>query len=293
MTLFPGYRQIRVTDPIQQAVMPMLLFYPTHVPPTGAELGPYQFEVSPEAEAAPGRYPVVVISHGSGGTHILYRTIAMHLARHGYIVAVPEHPGNNRLDNSLYGTVDNLMNRPRHIRLVLDAVAEDGALGQVTDIDQSAVVGHSMGGYTALAVAGGHPLSKEGEPVKVEKDERVRAIVLLAPATAWYQAEGALREVKTPILIMTGEHDDITPQWHADLVLNGVAEPETVMFREVENAGHFSFLSPFPPKLAAGGFPPTQDPEGFDREAFHQTLPEDIRLFLDKHLKPACYSAAP
>lgn len=285
MTLYPGYRQIVVTDPIQQAAMPVLLFYPTHQPPSGAELGPYQFAVSPEAEAAPGRYPVVVISHGSGGTHILYRTIAMHLARHGYIVAVPEHPGNNRLDNSLYGTVDNLMNRPRHIRLVLDAITQDAALGAVADCDTAAVIGHSMGGYTALAVAGGKPWSKEGQPVDVETDARVRALVLLAPATAWFQRQDTLKNVTAPILILTGQHDDITPQWHADLVRNGVADTEKVQFREVENAGHFSFLSPFPPKLVAGGFPPTQDPEGFDRVRFHEEFPEEIRKFLEQHLR--------
>jgi hypothetical protein len=58
-----------------------------------------------------------------------------------------------------------------------------------------------------------------------------------------------------------------------------------VHFCVVENAGHFSFLSPFPLKLKAGGFAPTLDPEGFDREAFHEELPEEIRQFLDRHLK--------
>jgi predicted dienelactone hydrolase len=283
--MFAGFRQLSIHDATQNAPIPVLVFYPTELPATTATLGPYQFEVSPDAPAAAGAYPMVVISHGSGGTHILYRTIAMHLAKNGYVVAVPEHPGNNRLDNSLYGTVDNLVNRPRHVRLVLDTLAADAALGSVVQADKAAVIGHSMGGYTALAVAGGMPWSKEGKPVAVATDARVRAIVLLAPATAWYQPEDALARVEVPILMITGEHDDITPQWHADLVLDRVPERQRVHFRVVENAGHFSFLSPFPPKLKAGGFAPTQDPEGFDREAFHEQLPEEIRQFLDRHLK--------
>ena len=283
--MFAGFRQLSIHDATQNASIPVLVFYPTELPATTATLGPYQFEVSPDAPAASGAYPMVVISHGSGGTHILYRTIAMHLAQNGYVVAVPEHPGNNRLDNSLYGTVDNLINRPRHVRLVLDTLAADAALGSVVQADKAAVIGHSMGGYTALAVAGGTPWSKEGKPVAVETDARVRAIVLLAPATAWYQPEDALERVEVPILMITGEHDDITPQWHADLVLDRVSERQRVHFRVVENAGHFSFLSPFPPKLKAGGFAPTQDPEGFDREAFHEQLPEEIRQFLDRNLK--------
>lgn len=285
MQTFPGYRQFTLHDPIQEADMPVLVFYPTHSHATGATLGPYTFEVSPEATPTPGRFPMVVISHGSGGTHILYRTIAMHLARHGYVVAVPEHPGNNRVNNSLYGTVDNLRNRPRHIRLVLDAIAADSELGAVVLPGNAAVIGHSMGGYTALAAAGGKPLSKEGEPVEVEHDARVQAIVLLAPATPWYRHAESLQNVSVPVLMVTGELDDITPQWHADLVLERVPDRARVEHRVVEKAGHYSFLSPFPPKLVAGGFAPTQDPEGFDREAFHAVLPEDIRQFLDRHLK--------
>lgn len=283
--MFAGFQQLSIHDAAQGAAIPVLVFYPTELPATTATLGPYQFEVSPDAPVAPGSYPIAVISHGSGGTHILYRTIAMHLAKNGYVVAVPEHPGNNRLDNSLYGTVDNLVNRPRHVRLVIDALIADAELGTAVEKDKAAVIGHSMGGYTALAVAGGTPWSKEGKPVAVETDARVRAIVLLAPATAWYQPENALQRVKVPILMITGEHDDVTPQWHADLVLDRVPERGSVHFRVVENAGHFSFLSPFPPKLKAGGFAPTLDPEGFDREAFHEELPEEIRQFLDRHLK--------
>lgn len=286
MPLYPGYRQLSVTDTTQGAPIPVLVFYPTDTPVTTATLGPYQFEVSPEAPASAGRFPLVLISHGSGGTHILYRTIAIHLARHGYMVAIPEHPGNNRIDNSLYGTVDNLVNRPRHVRLVLDAVLADMELAASAEADNAAMIGHSMGGYTALAVAGGLP-SKDGNPVEVETDARIKALVLLAPATAWYQAAEALRRVDLPMLLLTGEHDDITPQWHADLVLSGVADRQRVDFRVIENAGHFSFLSPFPDKLKAGGFAPTLDPEGFDRAAFHEKLPEDIRQFLDRHLKTA------
>lgn len=287
LTMFPGFRQLTIHDAIQHADMPVLVFYPTHRAPTTVTLGPYQFIASPEAPVADGSYPLVVISHGSGGTHILYRTIAMHLARNGYVVAIPEHPGNNRIDNKLYGTVDNLINRPRHVKQVLDHLAADRELGAFVDNTQAAVIGHSMGGYTALAIAGGTPWSKEGHPVAVDNDARVKALVLLAPATAWYQPQDALQRVKIPILMLTGEHDDITPDWHAEVVLDRVPDRAKVHFRKIANAGHYSFLSPFPPKLKAGGFAPTLDPEGFDREAFHAELPETIRQFLDAHLKAA------
>lgn len=61
----------------------------------------------------------MVISHGTGGSHLAYRTIAAHLAKSGYVVALLEHPGNNHDNNELSGTVENLTNRPRHVRLAM------------------------------------------------------------------------------------------------------------------------------------------------------------------------------
>ncbi|MDQ2883487.1 MAG: hypothetical protein M3Y48_20590 [Actinomycetota bacterium] len=67
---------------------------------------------------AAGAYPLVVISHGTGSSRLLYRRLAAHLARHGFIVAMPEHPLSNRNHNTLAGSRSNLANRPGHIRLV-------------------------------------------------------------------------------------------------------------------------------------------------------------------------------
>jgi pimeloyl-ACP methyl ester carboxylesterase len=148
-----------------------------------------------------------------------------------------------------------------------------------------AIIGHSMGGYTALAVAGGTPWSEDRQRVEVEPDPRVRALVLLAPATPWYQPEDSLRNVTAPILMLIAEHDPYTPRWHADLVLDRVPDKSKVTCRVVENAGHFSFLSPFPPQMRNASFLPSTDPAGFDREKFHERLPAEVLDFLDKNLR--------
>jgi hypothetical protein len=85
--------------------------------------------------------------------------------------------------------------------------------------------------------------------------------------------------------MLTAGHDPVTPRWQAELLLDRVPDRDQVTWKEIENAGHFSFLSPFPPHMRNPGFLPSTDPEGFDRERFHETLPGVILDFLDEKLK--------
>ena len=281
MELFAGSRMLQVRDDLKDLVFPLWVLYPTRVPAASVLVGPYSVDASPDAPPAEGRFPLVVISHGSSGSHLLYRTFAAHLAKNGYIVAMPEHPGDNRRDSRLFGTFENLVNRPRHLQLAMDAVFSDALFKNSLQAGNTALIGHSMGAYTALALAGGTPWFKEGQPVEVAADGRVKALVLLAPAAAWYQPGGSLKNVTVPILLLAAERDEMAPPWHAELILAGVADRSQVTYRLVANAGHFSFLSPFPPAVKRADFAPSMDPEGFDREKFHRQLGGELLTFLD------------
>ena len=217
---------------------------------------------------------------------------ALFLARSGFAVALIEHPGNSRNDDRLAGTVANLENRPRHVVRVLDAALADALLGPRISRDDVAMLGHSMGGYTALAVAGGNPSSLPhespegvGRPLAVAHDPRVRALVLLAPATPWFLLEGALSEVDLPILLLTAENDEYAPAFFGALVERGVRSPARVEARVVPLAGHFAFVSPFPPAMVRPDFPPSQDPPGFDRAAYQAVLRADVLAFLRRHCR--------
>jgi len=286
-----GCRALNVEDVVQGARVPVQILYPSRAPERLEQFGPYPLAIATDAPVEGERLPLVVISHGTGGSPWTYRGMAVHLARAGFVVALPEHPGNNRSDNSLANTAANLENRPRHVRLVLDAVFGDAQLGKRLSPSGVGVVGHSMGGYTALAVAGGRPSSFPNESpdgqartIPVVRDPRVRALVLLAPASPWFMAEGALAGVDLPILMRTAERDEHTPAMHAEIILRGVPDPRRIDHRVVPNAGHFSFQSPFPPAMTRPEFPPSQDPAGFDRAAFQPVLHAEILAFLRSSL---------
>lgn len=281
-----GCRFLEVDDPIQGTKIPLAILYPAEAREQEVRFGPYSVTLALDAAVASDTLGLVVISHGSGGTPWAYRDLAKHLARAGFVVALPEHPGNNRNDNSLAGSAVNLENRPRHLSLAITAALQQSFLAERLASDGAAVIGHSIGAYTGLALAGGKPWAAAHEtvqalpqPVPVRADERIRSLVLLMPALFWFPT-GSLSEVRVPILIRTGQKDTITPPSHANSVIDGVPDPSVVEHQTISDAGHFSVMSKFPPSMIRPDFPPSQDPPGFDRELIQPSLFCDIERFL-------------
>jgi predicted dienelactone hydrolase len=278
---YVGCKEIQIRDESKDVFFNVLVQYPTNESSVPMAFGPYTMEVCINAKLLEGRFPLVMISHGSGGSHLLYRTISTYLAKNGFIVAMVEHYGNNRNNNELENTEENLILRPKHISLTIDKLLSDSFFGKHIIGDKIAVIGHSIGGYTALALAGGVPRTREGKKIETTPDQRIKAIVLLAPGAGWFM--NGLDNVTTPILMLTAELDTITPSRDAETVLKGIPDESLVTFRQVANAGHFSFLSPFPESMRNPKFLPSTDPKGFEREKFHVQLPKEILAYLNKY----------
>lgn len=190
---------------------------------------------------------------------------------------------NNRNDNHLENTNDNLICRLKHISLTINEMFSDNRLGKSINADKIAVIKYSMGGAgTPLGIGRWVPRTKEGKKVEVALDTRVKAIVLLAPETGWFI--NSLEKVTVLVLLFIAGHDPITPGWNADIVLKDVPDKMQVRFRKIENAGHFSFLSLFPNAMKNPNFLPSTAPEEFDREQYHRLLPVEIFEFLKEKL---------
>ncbi|HEV2701475.1 MAG TPA: hypothetical protein VGV09_07580 [Steroidobacteraceae bacterium] len=277
--MFVGAREFVVAGDTQG--LTALLHYPCEAASRPTSFGPYALDVSVDAALAPGRFPLVAISHGSGGSPLLYRTLSLLLARHGFIVALPKHPGNSLGDNDLADSPRIFRERPRQLIALLDALSADATLAAALAAEPVTAIGHSLGGYTVLSVAGGQPWSRSRQPIPVPHDERIGALVVMAPACGPFLAPHSLAAVSAPILAFTAEHDVLTPDAEVRAALAGVADPARVSIRTVPNAGHFSFLSPFPAHMHHPGFAPAQDPSGFDRERFHHWFPRQILEWLE------------
>ena len=174
--------------------------------------------------SAVGQLPVVVFSHGLGGSQWGYAYLGQHLAAHGYVCIHCTHPGSDWLlwegkgpgaaMVNLRRSVEdpaNWRNRPRDISFIIDhlsdLVGQVPALAGHLDTGRIAVAGHSFGSYTALALVGLRPSLPEG-PVDLA-DPRVRAVVAMSPqGSGGVQQPDCWSGITRPVLLITGSQDE-------------------------------------------------------------------------------------
>lgn len=149
--------------------------------------------------------------------------------------------------------------RARRLRIALDSAAEARPELPVVGI------GHSIGATMLLALAGASGWTLGRERIAVARDDRLARLALLAPATDFFQAPGALDDVRASILAWAGTNDAITPPRQAELLKQ--ARNAQVQVHIVEGAGHFSFMNAPPPH--------TSEPLA-DRDAFLAGLASEV-----------------
>lgn len=194
----------------------------------------------------PGKTPVLVFSHGLASRPADFIEWGEHMASHGYVVAMPQHPGSDTtqtrrfqrgLSSELF-LVSDFVDRPKDVSDVIDELERrneaefEGRLA----LNRVGVGGHSFGGYTALAVAGAtldfEFLARECSnrfsylntslllqcqamelPQRAYqfRDERVQAIAVLNPVNSSIYGPSGLSQVDIPITILAGSHDPATP----------------------------------------------------------------------------------
>ena len=320
-----GFRQMTVAaSKADDKPARFALYYPTPDAARVIPMGPFPQTVAINGAPASTVKGLIVISHGTASTETGFAMLAQTLARNGYLVASVEHVGDTWQDQSMRATPGRYFaERPRQASRVIDTVLADpqwrarianGADGRPL----IGALGHSAGGYTVLALAGGKPVlsrlrthckteaaldpvlcklshaigdasvpagaAADGQEEPVQSDPRVRAVMALAPMGVAFSAS-SLASITVPVAIYAGEKDSfLVPRFHAQWVMQNMRGANTTL-QVVPNAGHYAFMNtptmnlPSPDGSVAG------DPQGFDRAAFLDRLAQESITFFDKTLR--------
>jgi predicted dienelactone hydrolase len=243
------------------------------------------------------RLPLVVISHGGGGSYDGHQDTASALARAGFVVAAVSHAGDTYDDQ---GRVLELWRRPDQLQRLVTFMLTAWRGHDRINVNRVGAFGFSNGGFTVLVAAGGvpdldrtahycgaHPdhdlcaaLSKAQVSPHLGSrtaagtwthDRRIRAIVVAAPAFGFAFDKDRLRGVTIPVQLWGGALDRHQPApWYEDAV--AAALPLAPAFHRVPGAGHFDFLPPCTPTVSKAAPAICASEPGFDRAAFHREL---------------------
>lgn len=154
-----GVRRIAVHSAERDAALDVTVWYPAQSGGERVVLGESPFFTGTpalrDAPVAPGKYSLILLSHGAGlaGNPQAISWIAAPLAKHGFIVAAPTHPGNSGPNRSAAETM-KLWLRPADLTATLNSVTGSAAIRDHLKGGKVGVLGLSMGGTTALAMAG-------------------------------------------------------------------------------------------------------------------------------------------
>jgi len=108
-----------------------------------------------ELVASPAKFPMIVISHGTGGSALTIAWLGTELAAHGYIAVAVNHPGNNGTEAYTAQGFSTWWERARDLSVVIDAMLADSMFGGRIDFKRIGAAGFSLGGYTMIEIAGG------------------------------------------------------------------------------------------------------------------------------------------
>ena len=263
-----GYQELTFVDSARGRPLNTAIWYPTN---DGQANTSGQIAGAAPARSS-GPYPLIMASHGMCSSNQEATVFKKDWARHGFVVATPDHQYNTYDDCDLSYQAMMQFARPIDIRFVLDQVLslnDDPAsfLHGMIDSESIGMTGESFGGHTTLMVAGATPnldyLAEyceinpgswdictmqdqiqqlyPGQRIIDESDPRMKAALpIVADGYGWFR-ESEMAKIKIPIMLMGGEQDTAAPPELQQKLMYQAIESTKYLFIQ-NDAAHFSFL---------------------------------------------------
>ncbi|MGJ7499687.1 alpha/beta hydrolase family protein [Variovorax sp. ZT5P49] len=275
-------------------------------------LGMYAITGVRDCSIAGAQLPLIVLSHGYGGSFLGHHDTARALADAGFVVAAISHSGDNyQIRGGPNDRVSALATRTTDIKRLIDYMLQQWPAHASLAADRVGFYGFSRGGYTGLVLAGAQPDFERLPPLPsspcvsapespacglmrqrfrellaspLVHDTRIKAAVIADPLSMVFTAEG-LKNVAIPIQLWASAYggDGVTPENVAAVRRNLPTAPD---WRVAENAAHFGFLAPCSPAQLEAKSEICRDAPGFDRVAFHAAFNAEVLAFFRQHLAP-------
>lgn len=311
-TYHPGFKTLGMWLADTGERLDIAFWYPSIRSPSQVQYGDWTLTVARNGKEIPGRYPLVILSHGSAGSRFTHHDTAASLAASGFVVAAPTHPGDNIDDTSALFAASQLTSRPKHISTLLDHLLGNTDTLQLIDPSRIAVVGYGVGGTMALLLGGAQidsaswkgyceksgptdtyctPWARERMDLLAQqtknlpsfKDNRVRAVAAIAPSYGMLFTKGSLASLTAPTLLVKAGLDEVNrAPLHADWLRTIM--PSAPEFSVLAEADHFALIAQCPPTLErdlpeiCGAVPPRE------RDDIHRRLHASLLRFLLAHL---------
>jgi predicted dienelactone hydrolase len=302
-----GFSRVTVGDPASGERIVAGVWYPTEAREARVSEQSRAFLVARDAMPAPGSYPFVLLSHGSGSWYGAHHDSAEFLARRGFVIASLTHPGDNFQDLGGYLGAKQLLGRPYHMKLLKEYVLGAHKYRSIIDAERPAAMGFGVGAYTVTVLMGGRPdfsrfasharwnpedpvllphweLTLDSLPEEIpDYQEPIASAVLMAPAFGFLFDRERLGRVPAQVRLYRAEMDNLLrADTHSEPYLRCL--PHVPEYRIVKGAGHYAFIAPCPEALMEEDPDICRDRLGFDRIAFHERFNAQILDFFHRSL---------
>ncbi len=299
-----GFQHFFIPDP-KGPPIEVGVWYPTDAAPKQEVIETAQQTVATDAPVHGDRLPLVVISHGHGGSYAGHFDTAIALAEAGFVAAALTHDGDNWRDSSKAIAV---WERPRQLKVLTDYMVGAWRDREHVDAGRVGAFGFSAGGFTVLAAAGGEPdlgainahcqAHPQFEDCRIvahstlpafdtitwTHDARIRSVVSAAPALGFAFGRAGLAAVRQPVQLWRAADDHVLPHpYYAEVVR--LALPTPPEMHVVPRAGHYDFLAPCSARLATMAPEICTSAPGFDRGDFHTGFDREVVVFFTRTLR--------